>query len=188
MKKQISAAVMIFSIIAAPSMAQGVDKQAFEAKVFDVQADKPLQLAELSKQEMKETEGAALWFAPALAVTLGGGAIGAWGNHAHSYARTGQPASVSSTLNATGNGMMVGASLYGAGRVGSFAKHGREIKIGNNFRIAPFGNRTGHQYGKYPHYHRRVIDSAGKPIPGQGISRHRPWETKSTDTSWKNRF
>lgn len=59
MKKQISAAMMIFAMIAAPVTAQELDKRAFEAQVFDVQADKPLQLAELSKQEMKETEGAA---------------------------------------------------------------------------------------------------------------------------------
>ncbi|WP_226883416.1 wall-associated protein precursor [Neisseria yangbaofengii] len=67
MKKQFSAAMMIIVMLASPVMAQGVGKQEFEAKVFDVQADKPLQLAELSKQEMKETEGAAIWFAPAIA-------------------------------------------------------------------------------------------------------------------------
>jgi hypothetical protein len=32
-----------------------------------------------------------------------------------------------------------------------------------------------------PHYHLR------RPgIPGQGIGRHRPWECKSTDTSWRD--
>lgn len=116
MKKQISAAVMIFSIIAAPSMAQGVDKQAFEAKVFDVQAAKPLQLAELSKQEMKETEGA---WVPLLAGALVGGAISAWSNHGISYYKTGQPASTRSTLAATAGGMIGGgysnAMLRGAG-------------------------------------------------------------------------
>ncbi|WP_373747231.1 hypothetical protein [Neisseria dentiae] len=178
MKKQISAAVMIFSIIAAPSMAQGVDKQAFEAKVFDVQADKPLQLAELSKKEMKETEGAALWFAPALAVTLGGGAIGAWGNHAHSYARTGQPASVSSTLNATGNGMMVGASLYGAGRVGSVAKNlkfdgpSAGLKYGNG-RV--FGVRHNSQPVFRVDYHKNPSPTKLHIHSAPNIKAHRPW-------------
>jgi hypothetical protein len=67
-----------------------------------------------------------------------------------------------------------------------FLKNGWEIKIGKNIRIAPGGNRTGHPLGRFPHYHRRVIDPAtGKTRPGQGYSRHRPWEKKSTDTSMR---
>ncbi len=116
MKKQLTAAMMILSMIAAPSMAQGLDKQAFEAKVFEVQADKPLQLAELSKQEMKETEGA---WAPFVLGALIGGNISAWSNHGVSYYRTGQPASTRSTLAAVGGGMVGGgytnAMLRGAG-------------------------------------------------------------------------
>ncbi len=53
---------------------------------------------------------------------------------------------------------------------------GYEFKIGKNIRIAPWGNRTGNPYGKYPHYHRRLIGPDGKIIPGQGIKWHRPWE------------
>lgn len=66
---------------------------------------------------------------------------------------------------------------------------GREIagKSGN-WRIAPFGNRTGNSLGKYPHYHRRGMNSSGVTKPGQGIGRHRPWEKKSTDISFWNRF
>lgn len=45
-----------------------------------------MQLAELSAQEMKETEGALLPFA---AVVLGGGAVGVRGNHIYSYNKTG---------------------------------------------------------------------------------------------------
>ena len=63
---------------------------------------------------------------------------------------------------------------------------GREIKISPDLRIAPFGNRRQpgtRWYGLLPHYHRR------KPgVPGQGIGRHRPWETKSTDKSFWDRF
>ena len=66
---------------------------------------------------------------------------------------------------------------------------GAEIRIGNNARIAPFGNRTGHPIGRYPHYHRRGIDPAtGATRPGQGIGRHRPFETKSPDRSFGDRF
>jgi hypothetical protein len=62
------------------------------------------------------------------------------------------------------------------------ARLGRELKIGENLRIAPFGNRTPHPQGKWPHYHRR-----GKGA-GQGKRRHRPWEKKSPDTSFWDRF
>lgn len=66
---------------------------------------------------------------------------------------------------------------------------GREIKIGNNFRLALGGNRTGHPTGRFPHYHRRIVDpKTGEPVPGGGIGRHRPWDKKSTDKSWRDRF
>jgi RHS repeat-associated protein len=77
----------------------------------------------------------------------------------------------------------VGGALYRGYRLG------REISFGKNFRIAPFGNRTGHPIGRFPHYHRRGVDSAtGQTRPGQGIGRHRPWEKKSPDTSIWSRF
>ena len=56
MKKQITAAMMILTMIAAPAMANSMDNQAFENQVFHTQADTPMQLAELSQKEMKETE------------------------------------------------------------------------------------------------------------------------------------
>lgn len=84
------------------------------------------------------------------------------------------------------------SALYGLGKTGAgvenFARAGREVKFGNDFRVAPFGNRTGNQLGKFPHYHQRVVDPCGNTLPGQGIGRHRPWETKSTDTSFWNRW
>ncbi|MBJ7313520.1 RHS repeat-associated core domain-containing protein, partial [Rugamonas sp. CCM 8940] len=68
-------------------------------------------------------------------------------------------------------------------------KYGPELSIGNDFRIAPWGNRTGNPYGKLPHYHRRAPPSAGgETPPGQGIGRHRPWEPKSPDKKWCDRF
>ena len=66
---------------------------------------------------------------------------------------------------------------------------GREITFGSNVRIAPLGNRTGNPYGRWPHYHRRGVDPAtGITLPGQGIGRHRPWQTKSPDVSFWDRF
>jgi RHS repeat-associated protein len=66
---------------------------------------------------------------------------------------------------------------------------GREFSFGRNFRIAPFGNRTGHPTGRFPHYHRRVVDKAtGLTLPGQGIGRHRPWDSRFTDRKWWERF
>lgn len=70
----------------------------------------------------------------------------------------------------------------------SQVRAGREYRFGNDLRIAPWGNRTGHQTGKYPHYHRRVRDQHGQSVHGQGISRHRPWDRKSSDTSFWDRF
>jgi RHS repeat-associated protein len=66
---------------------------------------------------------------------------------------------------------------------------GAELSIGRNFRIAPWGNRTGHPTGQYPHYHRRgAPDANGKTPAGQGIGRHRPWDKKSTDQCGCDRF
>jgi RHS repeat-associated protein len=69
-----------------------------------------------------------------------------------------------------------------------FIKLGREISVGKNFRFAPFGNRTGHKFGRWPHYHRRGRGASGETRPGQGIGRHRPLEKKSTDNSFWDRF
>jgi hypothetical protein len=71
---------------------------------------------------------------------------------------------------------------------------GKEFRLfrtpGRIERIAPFGNRTGDPIGRFPHYHRRVPDPAkpGHSLPGQGIRRHRPLETRPTDRSWRDRF
>ena len=65
---------------------------------------------------------------------------------------------------------------------------GAELSMGKNFRLAPFGNRTGHPTGRFSHYHRRVIDRTGNVEAGQGIRRHRPWDTRSTDKTFSDRF
>lgn len=91
-----------------------------------------------------------------------------------------------------GKEALIGAALSGIGEAAyfgtEFALAGREIKFGKDLRIAPFGNRTGHPLGERPHYHRRVTGPNGETLPGQGIGRHRPWETKSTDTNFWDRF
>ncbi|WP_344939292.1 RHS repeat-associated core domain-containing protein [Zhongshania borealis] len=65
---------------------------------------------------------------------------------------------------------------------------GGELNIGRNFRLAPWGNRTGHPTGKYPHYHRRAMDGKGNTVPGGSIKRHRPWDSRSSDKSMGDRF
>jgi hypothetical protein len=72
---------------------------------------------------------------------------------------------------------------YKGGFISGMAVHvigfraGAELRIGKNWRIAPWGNRTGHPAGELPHYHRRgKLGPDGNPLPGEGMSRHRPWE------------
>ncbi|MDO8444574.1 MAG: hypothetical protein Q7T53_00465 [Deltaproteobacteria bacterium] len=79
---------------------------------------------------------------------------------------------------------------YAGGLAGIGYKTGYEITLFKGLRVAPFGNRTPDQYGKWPHYHRSVPDPTkpGQSISGQGIGRHRPWETKSPDKSFWDRF
>ena len=68
-------------------------------------------------------------------------------------------------------------------------KTGKEFPIGKNFRAAPFGNRTGHPTGRYPHYHRRPKPNEKGQVPrGQGIDRHRPWDTQPSDKNFWDRF
>jgi hypothetical protein len=82
------------------------------------------------------------------------------------------------------NGILGGAGL------GHIARYGREIHIGPWMRIAPFGNRTGHATGRWPHYHRRRPDPSrpGHSLPRQSDRRHRPWDGYSEDTSIYDRF
>lgn len=84
---------------------------------------------------------------------------------------------------------VLGGAATGAavGGVCSAAATGAELTIAG-MRFAPFGNRTGHKIGRFPHYHRRGIDQSGATKPGQSIGRHRPWEKKSTDKSIWDRF
>jgi hypothetical protein len=76
---------------------------------------------------------------------------------------------------------------------GSFVYQSDDVVIGPpgfgpHFRVALFGNRRGHPLGRYPHYHRRRLDASGRTLDGHSIGRHRPWETKSGDTRFSDRF
>lgn len=57
---------------------------------------------------------------------------------------------------------------FGLGRTGG----------GRPGRVAPWGNRTGHPNGEYPHYHWAVPDPNRPPssLRDQGLGNHRPWE------------
>ena len=95
-----------------------------------------------------------------------------------------------SDWGSVGRSAAFGAVFGAAGEgIGAGIRFGREVSFGRNIRIAPFGNRTGHPLGELPHYHRRVVESlTGRTLDGQGIGRHRPWESKSTDSSFWDRF
>lgn len=77
--------------------------------------------------------------------------------------------------------------------IGAFAgaflqRKGAELKLGKDFRLAPYGNRTDHPTGRYPHYHRRIKDEFGNTVPGGGIGRHRPYDPPAPGTPWYRRF
>jgi len=80
-------------------------------------------------------------------------------------------------------GTVMSYSVYG--KAASFAIAGREIKLGKNLKIAPFGNRTGHPTGAWPHYHRRNKIPENRQVErDQGFKRHRPWDSRETDKSF----
>jgi hypothetical protein len=143
--------------------------------------------------------GVFFWAIPALlptttfwgAVGVGslGGSLGAGAGQITANLLTPGAAWNSGLAEAMLLGGIAGGVFSGLGwKIGQWAQAGKEWKIGKNVRIAPFGNRTGHPMGERPHYHRRVTLPSGDTKPGQGIGRHRPWDVKSTDTSFWDRF
>jgi RHS repeat-associated protein len=75
-----------------------------------------------------------------------------------------------------------------AGNLGQRVRRGKEPWV-RSCRIAPLGNATKHPYGRWPHYHRRGPKGPdGKPLPGQGIGRHRPFERSKHDKRLRDRF
>lgn len=137
MKKQITA-LMVLSLMAAPVMAQDLRNQAFEAQVFHTEAGKPMQLAELSAKEMKETEGAV---APLVAVGLmAGGRFIAQRWVTQSVARNMVRSAGNNALR-TGNGRVWGVMANSRSQARAIA---------GNSRIREFHPGSGN---RYTHYH-----------------------------------
>lgn len=103
---------MIFAMIASPVMAKGLDNQSFVAKVFDTEIGKPMQLAELSAQEMRETEGEAI---PLALMVAGSGAFSAWKYHYDVYKATGHIGSAGGAARAAALGSGISAASGGLG-------------------------------------------------------------------------
>ncbi|MFL6090457.1 MAG: RHS repeat-associated core domain-containing protein [Aeromicrobium sp.] len=72
-------------------------------------------------------------------------------------------------------------------------RSGRELSIGKyrfslGNKAARLSNGSANRPARLPHYHVARRDGSGRVRPGQGASRHRPWESKPTDKSWRDRF
>lgn len=172
MKKQITAAMMIFAMIGTPAMAQGLDNQAFAGKVFHTEAGKSMQLAELSAQEMRETEGD--WIPLAI---LGGAAIGMWTQHGISYATTGRPAPFRDVAVAGAFGAIPG----GVGAAGRAAKVARNLRFDGPSKGLKYGNGRvfGIRHNSQPvfrvDYHRNPSPTKLHIHSAPDINAHRPW-------------
>lgn len=174
MKKQLTA-LMVLSMLAAPVMAQSLDNQAFEAQVFHNETAQPMQLGELSAQEMKETEGA--WIPLAI---VGGAAISMWAEHGLSYARTGQPASVRDVTKAGA----IGAIPGGVGAVGKVAapaigttKHW--ARFGNSYSHAAQSKTVAFRWGSNNHYAKQIGNQTARNL------NHSLRNTKLPGSSWR---
>lgn len=114
------------------------------------------------------------------------------GNHGLSSkdrASAGAEAAARTAFNVGGGGLV----CRFLGKAAKWVRYGDELPIGPDIRIAPFGNRTGHRTGKWPHYHRRGPKNKtgpmkGQPRSGQGKGRHRPWDRHKDDESFWDRF
>jgi RHS repeat-associated protein len=121
---------------------------------------------------------------------------------ANAVSRIGKAASkiISKVPKATRGVSRVARSGNQAGhlRLGSVAKRlkqiewrGGEIRFSANFRIQPGLRLRAKSWAeKLPHYHRRGPTDlrTGKTLPGQGIGRHRPWESSGHDRRFRDRL
>jgi hypothetical protein len=127
-------------------------------------------------------EAGVLW---AGAVSAGYGLLGAAGTSVsiyQAYAEYQAGNYLTSAFHATAGVL----SQVGAG---SYMRQTKEPQF-FGVRVAPYGNNTGNKYGQWPHYHRAVKNpnNPSETLPGQGIGRHRPWESKSPDKGIGDRF
>lgn len=143
-----------------------------------------------------------------VAIDAGAGAVGAevalYAGPIAGGAAAGLVSNVGSQLHTNGGWchfdvMEAGISAIAGGAAGGLAGEanqytdigirGSELRMGNDFRIAPFGNHGYDDSVRWPHYHRRVVDpETGATFEGQGIGRHRPWQTTKFDRSFWDRF
>ncbi len=72
--------------------------------------------------------------------------------------------------------LLPGAGYWEAERLGYTT--GREFTITEDLRISPFGNSEADNWpARWPHYHRRITDEFGNPVPGGSLNKwHRPWQ------------
>lgn len=91
-----------------------------------------------------------------------------------------------------GSGLLgaVGGVAEWTVKTGRIAWKGGELVAGRNWRFNPAGNwRNARSWqDRLPHYHRRSLGAEGKAPSGQGIGRHRPWDSRPTDKSFWDRF
>lgn len=149
---------------------------AIDRQIFD----NSVEIAALSPQEMRETEGA---FAPLAwaAWTLTGAAMNAWANHYKSYRETGEPASIGSTAYATGVGALGGAvgrglsaaeGLTGIGRVAMGANGAFVTKTLN------YANPTNNHYQDF-HILDKSFEQTG--VNGEDVHTYRTYHDFNYD-------
>lgn len=76
--RKLTLAVVLSTAFATTAMANEMPETGLidAQQVFHMEDAQPMQLAVLSEQEMRETEGAVWWFAPIVGWTVGGGITG----------------------------------------------------------------------------------------------------------------
>ena len=108
MKKAIIA-TLLSGAISVPAFAANGNDLADANLIFNMENDQSMELAALSSEEMKETQGE---FLPLLAI-VGAGAISSWAYHGMNYYNHGRLGSSSGAAWAAGAGMVGG--LHGGG-------------------------------------------------------------------------
>ena len=107
--KKIMIAALFSAAVSTPAFADSSNDLADAGLIFEMDNSQSVELAVLSSEEMKSTQGELL---PLLAI-LGSGALSAWSYHGINYYKYGQLGSSSGAALAAGAGMIGG--LHGSG-------------------------------------------------------------------------
>src|SRR6185312_3491915 len=118
---------------------------------------------------------------PLLLLAAGGVLFVGSSNYANAPSRPSEsttgPVPPSVAVKGAAIGLLYATAVYSSAQVIRCWYLGGEIVINANLRIAPFGNRFHHPAGRWPHYHRKIIDpKTGQTVPGGSMRWHRPWE------------